>query len=48
MKKLVTAIGAITFIGTPVLAADLNKPAYKAPAPAGWYVGVNAGYHWAM
>jgi outer membrane immunogenic protein len=56
MKKLaigVIAIGAM--IGAPVLAADLNKPVYKAPPPpppapvyswTGWYVGGNVGYSW--
>jgi outer membrane immunogenic protein len=55
MKKLATAIAAIALIGTPVLAADLNKPVYKAPPPAppapvytwtGWYVGGNVGFSW--
>jgi outer membrane immunogenic protein len=52
MKKLATAIAVITLIGTPALAADLNKPVHKAPPPApapvynwtGWYVGLNAGW----
>ena len=57
MKKLATVIAAIALIGTPVLAADLNKPVvYKAPPPAppapvyswtGWYVGINGGWGWA-
>jgi outer membrane immunogenic protein len=54
MKKL--AIGIITIgalIGTPVLAADLNKPVYKAPPTpppppiyswTGCYVGGNVGW----
>ena len=56
MKKLANVIAAIALIGTPVLAADLNKPVYKAPPPAppapvyswtGWYVGINGGWGWA-
>ncbi len=56
MKRLATAIAVIALIGTPVLAADLNKPVYKAPplappAPVyswtGWYVGINGGWGWA-
>jgi outer membrane immunogenic protein len=54
MKMLAIAIAAIALIGTPVLAADLNKPVYKAPPPppapvynwTGWYVGGNVGYSW--
>jgi outer membrane immunogenic protein len=54
MKKLAIAIGAIALIGTPVLAADLNKPVYKAPPPApaplwswsGCYIGGNVGGAW--
>jgi outer membrane immunogenic protein len=54
MKKLaIGAVAVVALIGTPVLAADLNKPVYKAPPPAppapvytwtGWYVGLNAGW----
>lgn len=55
MKKLATVIATAAFIGTPVLAADLNKPVYKVPPPSppppistwtGFYVGVNAGGNW--
>jgi outer membrane immunogenic protein len=48
MKKLATAIAAITLIGTPAFAADIAVKA-AAPSPAavynwtGWYAGVNAG-----
>src|SRR5689334_5574331 len=52
MRKLATVIAAAALIGTPALAADLNRPVYKAPTPApvpvynwtGWYVGGNAGW----
>jgi outer membrane immunogenic protein len=55
MKKLAIFIPAALLIGTPALAADLGKPVYKAPPPppapvciwCGFYVGVNAGGHWA-
>jgi outer membrane immunogenic protein len=57
MKKLAICIVAVVgLIGKPVLAADLNKPLYKAPPPplppapiytwTGWYVGGNVGYGW--
>jgi outer membrane immunogenic protein len=55
MKRLATAIAAaIGLIGTPVFAADLNRPVYKTPSPppapvytwTGWYVGGNIGYSW--
>jgi len=50
MKKLATyVVGIIALIGTPVLAADLNKPVPPPrPAPVyswtGWYAGLNAGW----
>ena len=57
MKKLATCVVTVAaLIGTPVLAADLGKPVYKAPPPpppgpvyswTGFYVGGNAGYGWA-
>jgi outer membrane immunogenic protein len=51
MKKLATAIAAITLIGTPAFAADMavNAP-LSPPVPiynwSGWYVGGNLGYSW--
>jgi outer membrane immunogenic protein len=55
MKKLALCLVAIFILfGTRVLAADLNKPVYKAPPPApppvpvfswtGFYVGALVGY----
>jgi outer membrane immunogenic protein len=56
MKTLAICLVAIVaLIGTPVLAADLNKPVYKAAPPpppvpvyswTGFYVGGNVGYSW--
>ncbi len=54
MKKLAIGIVLAGLIGTPAFAADLGRPAYKAPPPApvpvfswtGFYVGLNAGGHW--
>ncbi len=56
MKKLLLSGVALAALAvTPVLAADLGRPVYKAPPPApaplvynwgGWYVGLNAGGHW--
>jgi outer membrane immunogenic protein len=56
MKKLAICLMAtVALIGTPVLAADLNKPVYKAAPPpppvpvyswTGFYVGGNVGYSW--
>src|SRR5258705_5035046 len=51
MRKVVGLVGATLLFAGPALAADLGKPAYKAPAPAyiaspwdGLYVGGNLGY----
>jgi outer membrane immunogenic protein len=56
MKRLVVCLVAIVaLIGTPALAADLNKPGYNAPPPplavpvynwTGFYVGGNVGGAW--
>jgi outer membrane immunogenic protein len=57
MKRLLQAAvaGALTLAASSALAADLPRPAYKAPiytAPApvftwsGFYVGINGGYGW--
>ncbi len=54
MKKLLIAGAALaTLIGTPVFAADMAAPVYKAPPPAepvwswtGFYIGANGGYGW--
>jgi outer membrane immunogenic protein len=55
MKKVAFGIATVAaLIGTPALAADLGRPAYKAPPPlpapvyswTGWYVGGNVGGHW--
>jgi outer membrane immunogenic protein len=55
MKKLgLWVIAIVGLIGTPALAADINKPVYKVPPPppvpvytwTGWYVGGNVGYSW--
>jgi len=52
MKKPATVIAVAGLIGTPVLAADLNKPVYKAPPPpppapvytwTGWYESIDIG-----
>lgn len=53
MKKLLAAATLATLIGTPVFAADMAAPVYKAPPPAepvwswtGFYIGANGGYGW--
>lgn len=51
MRKVLGLVGATLLFAGPALAADLGRPAYKAP-PAlmpvlswnGWYVGANAGW----
>ena len=54
MKKALLAAALAVFVATPVMAADLARPVYKAaPMPAvvapswtGFYVGLNGGYGW--
>ncbi|MGC1465757.1 MAG: outer membrane protein [Pseudolabrys sp.] len=56
MKRFILAVGAgllALAVASPSSAADLPRPAYKAPAyvaaPFSWsgfYVGLNAGYGW--
>jgi opacity protein-like surface antigen len=50
MKKLLLSGLALGAFIAPAVGADM-PPYYKAaPAPVcawcGWYIGVNAGYHW--
>ncbi len=56
MKRFILSAVAALFAAataTPSLAADLARPAYKAPiyvAPFSWsgfYIGINGGYGWA-
>jgi outer membrane immunogenic protein len=54
MKKLALAVLLATTAFTPVLAADLGRPVYKAPVAVvapyttwnGFYIGANVGYGW--
>ena len=51
VKKMALGLSAIAALaGTPVWAADMAAPIYKAAAPAyswtGCYIGVNGGYGW--
>ncbi|HZL30840.1 MAG TPA: outer membrane protein [Pseudolabrys sp.] len=55
MTRILLAICAVVFaMAQPLLAADMSRPIYKAPAMGpvmfnwtGGYVGINGGYGWA-
>ena len=50
MRKVLGLVGATVLFAGPALAADLPLKAPAMPLVVsswtGWYVGLNAGYHW--
>jgi len=53
MNKHLLALSACALLATPVMGADLSRPAYKAASPvaavynwSGFYIGAHGGYAW--